>query len=120
MSVQKEDDAFQSQWLALPIEIIFGGTEASRPRFVAEVRTGDQMVTMESAEGQVRFRPGPAAAPDLVLTGPPDAIIGLLSGRLDRRRAEEQGVSVLGDADTLAELRRPDWFSGPEGCSISV
>jgi DNA-binding HxlR family transcriptional regulator len=115
MNVQHEDDAFQSQWLANPIEIIFGGIEASRPHFVAEIRAGDEpAVTMESSEGEVHFRVGSATAPDLVLTGPPDAIIGLLAGRLDRRGAEAQGVNVLGDADTLAELRAPDWLSGPE------
>jgi DNA-binding HxlR family transcriptional regulator len=119
MNVRDEDDAFQTQWLAHPIEIIFGGIEANRPRFVAEIRAGDQAITMESAEGQVHCRAGSAAAPDLVLTGPPDAIIGLLAGRLDRRGAEEQGVSILGDADTLAELRRPDWLSGPEGCQTA-
>ena len=116
MNVREDDDAFRSQWLAHPIEIMFGGIEASRPRFVAEIRAGGEAVTMESAEGQVHFRAGSAAAPDLVLTGPPDAIVGLLAGRLDRRGAEQQGVSVLGDADTLAALRRPDWLSGPEAC----
>ena len=114
MNVREEDEAFQSQWLAHPIEVIFGGIEASRPHFVAEIRAGDQAVTMESAGGQVYFRAGSAAAPDLVLTGPADAIIGLLAGRLDRGGAEELGVSVLGDTDTFAELRRPDWLSGPE------
>jgi DNA-binding HxlR family transcriptional regulator len=116
MKEKDENDAFQSQWLAAVVEVIFGGTEAKRPRFVAEIRAGDQAVTMESAKGQVHFRAGAAAAPDLVLTGPPDAIIGLLAGRLDRRGAEKQGVSILGDLDTVAELRRPDWLSGPEVC----
>jgi DNA-binding HxlR family transcriptional regulator len=116
MDVQEEDDAFQSQWLALPIETIFGGVNADRPPFVAEIRVGGPPVTLESAHGRVHCRPGPAAAPDLVVTGPADAIIGLLSGRLDRRAAEGQGVSVLGDAETLARLRRPDWLTGPEVC----
>jgi len=63
-----------------------------------------------------RDPPGAAAAPNLVLTGPADAVVGLLSGRLDRAGAQAEGVSVLGDADTLARLRRPDWLSGPEAC----
>jgi DNA-binding HxlR family transcriptional regulator len=116
MDVQEEEDSFQSQWLAHPIKMIFAGIDPSRPRFVAEIRAGDEPVTMESDGGEVHFRAGSAAAPDLVLTGPPDAIIGLLAGRLDQRAAKEQGVSVLGDVDTLAQLRRSDWLSGPELC----
>ena len=116
MDRRGEDDAFQGRWLALPIELIFGGVDAARPPFVAEIRADGQAVTLESAEGRVVVRPGAAAAPNLVLTGPADAVVGLLSGRLDRAGAQAEGVSVLGDADTLARLRRPDWLSGPEAC----
>ena len=116
MDRRGKDDAFQGRWLALPIELIFGGVDAARPPFVAEIRADGQAVTLESAEGRVVFRPAAAAAPNLVLTGPADAVVGLLSGRLDRAGAQAEGVSVLGDADTLARLRRPDWLSGPEAC----
>jgi len=116
MDRRGKDDAFQGRWLALLIELIFGGVDAARPPFVAEIRADGQAVTLESAEGRVVFRPGAAAAPNLVLTGPADAVVGLLSGRLDRAGAQAEGVSVLGDADTLARLRRPDWLSGPEAC----
>ena len=47
------------------------------------------------------------------LSGPPDAIIGLLGGRLSPEAAAEHGVTVLGDARDLARLRQPDWFGGP-------
>ena len=116
MDRRGKDDAFQGRWLALLIELIFGGVDAARPPFVAEIRADGQAVTLESAEGRVVFRPAAAAAPNLVLTGPADAVVGLLSGRLDRAGAQAEGVSVLGDADTLARLRRPDWLSGPEAC----
>ncbi|MGH6653591.1 MAG: winged helix-turn-helix transcriptional regulator [Actinocrinis sp.] len=114
MDVQEEGDAFQGQWLALPIDIIFGGVDPSRPPFAAEIRAAGQAVTLRSADGEVHFAPGPADAPDLVLTGPPDGVLGLLSGRLDRRGAEAGGVSILGDLDTLVALRRADWLTGPE------
>src|SRR5262249_52328866 len=66
MTSQDADDTFQSQWLSGAVELVFGGEEAKRPRFVAELRAGDSPVTMESAGGRVHFRLGPAAAPDLV------------------------------------------------------
>jgi DNA-binding HxlR family transcriptional regulator len=108
------DDVFRNHWLAGPIEMIFGGFDPGRPHFVAEIRAGDKPMTIESVDGYVRLHAGPAAAPELVLTGPAEGIIGLLSGRLDRRRAEDIGVRILGDERPLAQLRRPGWGSGPE------
>jgi DNA-binding HxlR family transcriptional regulator len=113
-----DSDAFRSRWLMGPVSLIFGGVKKDRPPFVAEIRAGDVPVTMESAGGEVRFRPGPAPAPDLVLTGPPDVVVGILSGRLGQKAAEEQGASVLGDLGPLSLLRRDDWLSGPEAFSI--
>jgi hypothetical protein len=50
--------------------------------------------------------------PDLVLAGPPDGIVGVLTGTLDQTSASDRGVSIQGDADRLAQLRSP---STPEG-----
>jgi DNA-binding HxlR family transcriptional regulator len=118
--VRANEDAFQIQWLATPLEMIFGGGKPGKRRFVAEVRTNDQAVTVELVGGQVHFRMGSAAAPDLVLTGQPDTIIGFLAGRFDRRQAERRGLSILGDADAIAGLRRSDWLNGPEVCEVGV
>jgi DNA-binding HxlR family transcriptional regulator len=114
MVTQAENDTFQIQWLAHPVEMIFGGIDPSRPPLVAEIRSSGGTITMKSSEGRVTVREGAADAPDLVMTGSPEAVIGLLSGRLDRRGAESLGASVLGDVGALAGLRRSDWLSGPE------
>lgn len=105
MAEMGEGEAFRSHWLAHPVAVIFGGRDTSRPPLVVEIRTGDTPVTMESAGGVVGIRTGAAAAPDLVVSGPPDAVIGLLAGRLDEAEASARGVSVLGDAGRLAQLR---------------
>jgi len=118
MSVRKEGDAFRSQWLAAAVGVIFGGVDPGRPPFVAEIRADGAPVTMESSQGRVQFRSGPASAPNLVLSGPPDAIIGLLAGRLNQDEAEALGVSILGDLHPLAEMRRADWLTGPEICQV--
>jgi DNA-binding HxlR family transcriptional regulator len=120
MDEMEDTDTFRSEWLDFPVAIMFGGVEPDRPPLVVELRAGDSPVTMESAHGEVRFRPGPASSPDIVLTGPPDVVVGLLSGRLDQKRAEELGASVLGDPSPLARLRRSDWLSGPEAAERRV
>jgi DNA-binding HxlR family transcriptional regulator len=114
MVTKGDDESFRSHWLAAPIAFIFGGQDPGRPALTAEIRAGGEPITLKSADGMVTFQPGPAAAPDLVISGPPDAIIGLLAGRLGETAAAELGVSVLGDLAPLARLRQADWLTGPE------
>ena len=114
MDEKEDSETFRSEWFDFPVAFIFGGTEPERPPLVVELRAGDRPVTMESALGEVRFRSGPALSPDLVLTGPPAVVVGLLSGRLNQKQAEDLGASVLGDLSPLSRLRRSDWLSGPE------
>jgi DNA-binding HxlR family transcriptional regulator len=116
MTEMEDGDTFRSDWLDFPVQFIFGGWDEGRPAFTAEIRADDAPVTMESVGGEVRFRPGPAVAPDLVLTGRPDVIVGILSGRLDKEAAEDLGASVLGDLHPLSRLRNHDWLTGPEAC----
>ena len=115
MVTKEDEESFRGHWLAAPITFIFGGHDPGRPALEAEIRAvGDGPITLKSAGGVVTFQPGPAAAPDLVISGPPDAIIGLLAGRLDETAAAGLGVSVLGNLAPLARLRQADWLTGPE------
>ena len=114
MGEMDDSETFRSDWFAFPVDFMFGGFDPDLPPFVVEIRSGDSPVTLEAARGEVQFRPGPAPAPDLVLTGPPQVIMGILAGILDKPGAEAQGASVLGDLGPLSRLRRPDWLSGPE------
>jgi hypothetical protein len=116
----EETESFHTEWLDFPVAFIFAGTDPDRPPLVVELRAGDSPVTMESTGGEVQFRPGPAPSPDLVLTGPPPVVVGLLSGRLDQKQAEDLGASVLGDLQPLARLRRADWLRGPEAAARPV
>lgn len=99
------DDEFRSHWLSHPIHLLYEGVDKGRPRLTVEVDTGNAPMTVESAEGRVRVVPGRPASPDLVLSGPPDGVVGLLAGRLDRDAAAKRGVIIKGDARKLAKLR---------------
>jgi hypothetical protein len=70
-----------------------------------EVRCGESPITIQSIDGRVVVRDGTASAPDVVLTGPPDAVVGLLAHRFDARAATEQGLAITGDARMLRRLR---------------
>jgi hypothetical protein len=40
-----------------------------------------------------------------VLTGPPEAVVGLLARRIDARQAEARGLAITGDRRLLRRLR---------------
>ena len=101
----EEGERFRSHWIAHPVAALFPGADPSRPELTIEVRCGDTPMTIRSAGGRVCVEPGRAAAPDLVLTGPPDAVIGLLARRLDAAEAKSLGLAITGDPRVLRRLR---------------
>ncbi|MGW0248487.1 hypothetical protein ACWDYH_17825 [Nocardia goodfellowii] len=62
-------------------------------------------MTIRSANSEISVHPGQASAPDLVLTGPPDAAIGLLAHRIDPAEAKSRGPAITGDIGLLRRLR---------------
>jgi DNA-binding HxlR family transcriptional regulator len=120
MTQQGAGESFKAHWLATPIGFMFGGVDPARPPLQVEIRTDDEIVTMESAGGRVTLRPGPSASPDLVLNGPPDVIVGALAGRLSEREATELGLRALGDMTRLGSLHQADWLTGPETCRVDA
>lgn len=105
MGEQQPDEAFRSHWIVHPISAMFPGVDATRPNLTIEVRCGDTPMTIRSHAGVVTAQHGPAAAPDVVLTGPPDAVVGFIARRLDRAEAEARGLAVTGDVRALKRLR---------------
>ena len=103
MGQMKRDDAFRSHWLIHPINVLYDGVDRRRPRLNVEVDTADAPMTIESANGRVRVVPGRHPSPDVVLSGPPDGIIGVLAGKTDRPAVAK--VTVKGDARKIARLR---------------
>jgi DNA-binding HxlR family transcriptional regulator len=113
-------DAFRARWLELPLELMFGGVDPGRPNIQVEVRTADEVLTLSSSAGSVEVRTGPAPTPDVVVTGPPELIVGLMSGALDKDVAMSQGVSILGDFADVERLRRDGWTDLPTEAAFAA
>jgi hypothetical protein len=69
------------------------------------VRVGGNPSTIAFRDGSVRVDAGPAVAPDLLLSGPPDGVLAILLGEVDESQASDRGVLVLGDLRELTKLR---------------
>lgn len=100
------DGEFRSRWMIIPIEALLRDTDPDDRPMIMELVTGDEPVVVEVGAGEVRARTsgGRAAgdpAPDLVVTGPPKAILGLLAGTLPLAAAQRLGVRTHGDHHVL-------------------
>jgi DNA-binding HxlR family transcriptional regulator len=105
MAVERPDDAFRAQWLAYaPAWFTTDADDGAAPAVIQLVASGEHAV-IEIGEGQVRTRTGRAADPDLVLDGPPRAVLGLLTGVIDIGGATQIGLTVSGRPDLLTRLR---------------
>lgn len=105
MADERPDDAFRAQWLAYAPAWFTTDSDPDAPPAVIQLVASDELAVIELRDGQVRTRLGRAADPDLVLDGPPRAVLGLLSGMLDLERAGRLGLSARGRRDLLTRLR---------------
>ena len=59
---------------------------------------------IEAADGEIRVRPGRVERPDATLSGAPQTLLALLSGRLNVAQARRQGLQYSGDQRILERL----------------
>jgi DNA-binding HxlR family transcriptional regulator len=104
MAVERPGDAFQAQWLAYAQWFTTDADPDAPPAVIQLVASGEEAV-VELGDGQVCILTGRAADPDLVLDGPPRAVLGLLTGMIDINGATKIGLTVKGRSDLLTRLR---------------
>jgi DNA-binding HxlR family transcriptional regulator len=100
-----DDAKFRSHWLVLPLQIHLADHAPDRPPAAIEVRTGDEPLTVEVADGEVLICPGAAPAPDVTISGGPPVVAQLLFGQLALDAAVDQGVVIEGDPAVLARVQ---------------
>jgi DNA-binding HxlR family transcriptional regulator len=99
-----EHAAFCSHWLVVPLEYRLRDHAPERPPVTIEVRTGDQPVVIEAVDGAVRVRPGTAAHPDAVLSGPPPLVMDVLMRGADLATARKRGLDFEGDVEAVRRV----------------
>jgi DNA-binding HxlR family transcriptional regulator len=100
------DEEFRGHWLTMPVGLYLTDRTPERPPVQIEVRTGGEPILIETADGGAHARPGSAEHPDAVMTGTPQLVVGVLSGRVDLAAAEARGLQYEGDPAALSRMRR--------------
>jgi DNA-binding HxlR family transcriptional regulator len=104
MAAPADKDAFRGYWLAYPVTLYFGEHPGDGSRFSIEARMGDEAMTIETVDGKLEIRPGPAQDPELILSGHPQLIVGALTGKLPLAEAEGRGLTYEGHPEVLDRL----------------
>ncbi len=105
MTQPADGDEFRSHWFAYPVALFLRDQDPGGPPVTIELRSTAHPAVIEVSDGTVRTRLGPAASPDLVLSGPPPLILGLLSAHLTLAEAQDRGLSISGDTGVLDRVR---------------
>jgi DNA-binding HxlR family transcriptional regulator len=104
MTEQSPDDAVRSHWLAWALELMLSDRQPDGSPFTVELQTGDQPIVIETREGTIHARLGPADGADATLTGPPNPVMGVLIGVLELADAKANGVDYRGDTAILDRI----------------
>src|SRR5262249_17484944 len=104
---------------ARPPELRPAAPPRAKPPVTIEVRTADQPVLVETADGRVRVRPGTATAPDAVVSGQPPLVASLLIGRIDLETARARGLEFEGDPDALRRVQPAALPASARGVDVS-
>ncbi len=99
------DETFRTHWLALPAELHLTDRTPERAPVAIEVRTGDRPLLIETVDGGVRIHPGVVPRPDAVIEGPPQLIVGVLTGQLALADARARGLRYDGDLEALRRVQ---------------
>ena len=102
MTEPDEQDAYRGRWLA---SLLLIDRTPDEPPVTIEFRTGEEAITVETRDGQVHTHPGAAEKPDLILTGPPPLLVGVLTGELNLTTARARGLQTRGNAKILVRFR---------------
>ena len=109
LGTSSKGQTFLSRWLVLPLETFLADRAPSRPAVRIALHTGESPMVLETTgTPEVRVREGTVESPDAVLTGPPELIIGVLSGRVALAAARERGLRVEGDRKALRRFVAKD------------
>ncbi|MES2137950.1 MAG: winged helix-turn-helix transcriptional regulator [Pseudomonadota bacterium] len=99
-----ERDTFQSHWMTVPLRFYLRDRKPEDPPATIELRVGDEPLTIDLADGDVRIASRAAANPSLIIEGPPQVVMRLLRRQLPLDDARRRGTRLSGDLSLLARI----------------
>ncbi|MFF0269981.1 winged helix-turn-helix transcriptional regulator [Kribbella sp. NPDC004536] len=105
MAEDRADDTFQASWLAYAPAWFTTDADPDGPPATIQLVAGEQKAVIALEAGRVRTWVGDVERPDLVIDGPPRAVLGLVIGMTDLKAAKALGSTIRGKRQLLQRLR---------------
>jgi len=113
-------DAFRGRWLVLPLQLRLRDRQPDLPPVTIEVRAGDDPLLLEVGGGAVGIRQGSVPDPDAMLTGAPQLVFGVLTGRLRLADARAAGLQYVGDPEVLRRVQPEPLRAEADGHQVAT
>jgi len=105
MGAPRAREAVRDHWFILPMRLYLRDDNPNAGTATMQIELPDQPIVLRTnGDGSVDAQPGRVAHPDATLTGTPDAVMGVLSGRLTLRQARVRSLQFDGDVSVLERL----------------
>jgi DNA-binding HxlR family transcriptional regulator len=101
------DTPLQPHWLVLPLRLYLVDSEPQGKDLRIEIRAGAESIVIEARRGSIDVRLGAAADPHVVVSGTPENILQLFSGRIGLPAALRAGVKWQGAKEALTRVLPP-------------
>jgi DNA-binding HxlR family transcriptional regulator len=99
-----KDEAMKAHWLVLPLKLFLRDSSPGEADIDVELHTGNETITISSLRGSIDVRLGAAGKASAVVTGKPETLLQLFTGRIDLRRAQTRGVGWTGSWEALQRV----------------
>jgi DNA-binding HxlR family transcriptional regulator len=117
MTEPEGGEELRSHWLSLAASLSLRDRDPAASPASIELRASARPAVIEISGGQVRSRLGPAPAPDLVLSGSPRLILGLLLAYFTPGQAQDLGLDITGDVTVLHRIQPVNAPPRPAGAA---
>jgi DNA-binding HxlR family transcriptional regulator len=105
MGTQGPDDVFESHWLTMPVELFLEDHDPQADPVVIELETADDQSSFLKVGGdEIKVLYRYDGDVDATVTGDPQMVLQLLSGKISVSQARRHGLRIKGSAAALTRV----------------
>lgn len=104
LSARKKAEILQAHWLILPLKLYLKDRTPHKPRIGIAVRAGNESIAISVSGGRVDVRLGHTETPAAMVSGKPDTVLRLFTGRVELPEALREGLTWEGALDALERV----------------
>lgn len=116
--VGADNEAFRAHWMTYPLQWVLQDSTPHDARATIQLVAAGELISVEVDGGHIRVSPGNTQPADLTIKGHPDAIMGLLLGRIPISQAAGGGAAGLRSYGAAAS--RDAYHAPPRSCEPAV